>query len=199
MANGWGWPFPDKPGWVMELTDQKFGYGTFRANGYHDGVDFGGNRYRGDIHAVHGGKVTRVGWYAGFLVVTTESGDGYTIVYQEFGSSAYVNVGDEVQVGDPIAYLAGTHLHLGITTLNFEQAFAESFSPAGGWLDPVEVITNGAPTQDTENTTQDVDQTTKVSNTTKCYALLNMANTLYSKPQYERYVKQRLWNQQNLL
>ena len=61
-GSSWGWPFPDV-GEGNFMGSQLFGVnagGEFRPNGFHDGLDFGSVDHPGsEVHAVHGGKVTR--------------------------------------------------------------------------------------------------------------------------------------------
>ncbi|WP_056995164.1 phage tail protein [Limosilactobacillus equigenerosi] len=142
----WGWPFRGMNGAPTSWENgQQFGHTGWVRPGsggsdFHDGFDFGSAHYSGDILCVHGGTVTSVGYQAGFMVVTVKSSDGLTTVYQEFGNSVSVRVGQSVKTGDVIGRLTTTHLHLGITTKDFATAFAHSFDEGGGWLDPIKTI-----------------------------------------------------------
>ena len=64
----WGWPFPST-GEGHFSGAQLFGVnagGQFRMNGFHDGLDFGSIDHPvAEVHAIHGGKVTQIGYTAG--------------------------------------------------------------------------------------------------------------------------------------
>lgn len=141
----WGWPFPDVgEGHFSQV--QSFGNdGGYRQNSYHDGVDFGSVDHPGrEVHCIHGGTVTiksAMGGLGNFVVIHTP--EGFNIVYQEAFSSPsniIVNVGQKVKTGDLIGYRDTDHVHIGVTKQDFYQAVRNSFSPAGGWLDPVKLI-----------------------------------------------------------
>ena len=141
----WGWPFPDVgEGHFSQV--QSFGNdGGYRQNSYHDGVDFGSVDHPGrEVHCIHGGTVTiksAMGGLGNFVVIHTP--EGFNIVYQEAFSSPsniIVNVGQKVKTGDVIGYRDTDHVHIGVTKQDFYQAVRNSFSPAGGWLDPVKLI-----------------------------------------------------------
>lgn len=147
----WGWPFPDVGEGHFSLG-QTFGThpqdGVGRTNGYHDGVDFGSVDHPGrEVHCIHGGTVTiksAMGGLGNFVVIHTP--EGFNIVYQEAFSSPsniIVNVGQKVKTGDVIGYRDTDHVHIGVTKQDFYQAVRNSFSPAGGWLDPVKLIKEG--------------------------------------------------------
>ena len=144
----WGWPFPDVGEGHFSLG-QTFGThpqdGVGRTNGFHDGLDFGSVDHPGrDVHAIHGGTVTiksAMGGLGNFVVIHTP--EGFNIVYQEAFSSPsniIVSVGQKVKTGDVIGYRDTDHVHIGVTKQDFYQAVRNSFSPAGGWLDPVKLI-----------------------------------------------------------
>lgn len=150
---GWGWPFPST-GEGSFMGAQLFGKnpgGEFRPNGFHDGLDFGSIDHPGtEVHAIHGGKVTvgpawgsgGIGWY----VVITDS-TGLSVEYQEAFSNAtliHVHVGDNVHTGDVIGIRDGDHVHIGITRHGFPEAFSHAFSDDGTWLNPLDMIKNGA-------------------------------------------------------
>lgn len=144
----WGWPFPDVgEGHFSQV--QSFGNdGGYRQNSYHDGVDFGSIDHPGrEVHCIHGGTVTiksAMGGLGNFVVIHTP--EGFNIVYQEAFSSPsniIVNVGQKVKTGDVIGYRDTDHVHIGVTKQDFYQAVRNSFSPAGGWLDPVKLIKEG--------------------------------------------------------
>lgn len=142
------------------MQAQRFGPGTAggRPNGYHDGEDFGTSVYGGKaIRAIHDGKVIDVSVDSSAISghVVTKSSDGWYIVYQEFfhnEGSKYVKVkkGQTVHAGDTIGYLAGyntdpavDHVHIGMTKKVWSVAKGDSFSSAGGWKDPIEMIKKG--------------------------------------------------------
>lgn len=142
------------------MQAQRFGPGTAggRPNGYHDGEDFGTSVYGGKaIRAIHDGKVIDVSVDPSAISghVVTKSSDGWYIVYQEFfhnEGSKYVKVkkGQTVHAGDTIGYLAGyntdpavDHVHIGMTKKVWSVAKGDSFSSAGGWKDPIEMIKKG--------------------------------------------------------
>ena len=144
----WGWPFPDVGEGHFSLG-QTFGThpqdGVGRTNGFHDGVDFGSVDHPGrEVHCIHGGTVTiksAMGGLGNFVVIHTP--EGFNIVYQEAFSSPsniIVSVGQKVKTGDVIGYRDTDHVHIGVTKQDFYQAVRNSFSPAGGWLDPVKLI-----------------------------------------------------------
>lgn len=144
----WTWPFKGVTGNPNNGADkdQKFGTGTFRANGFHDGFDFGSARYHGNIYAVHAGKVKFIGSKYGFWIVWVVSSDGYNEVYQEaFGSRGDISVkeGQTVNVGDKIGKLTQSHLHLGISKKKLSDPCEHAFSNDGTWLDPIKVIMSG--------------------------------------------------------
>ena len=149
--NPWGWPFPDVGEGHFSLG-QTFGThpqdGVGRTNGFHDGLDFGSIDHPGrEVHCIHGGTVTiksAMGGLGNFVVIHTP--EGFNIVYQEAFSSPsniIVNVGQKVKTGDVIGYRDTDHVHIGVTKQDFYQAVRNSFSPAGGWLDPVKLIKEG--------------------------------------------------------
>lgn len=147
-TGSWGWPFPNVgEGHFSQV--QQFGYdGGHRQNSYHDGVDFGSIDHPGrEVHCIHGGTVTiksAMGGLGNFVVIHTP--EGFNIVYQEAFSSPsniIVNVGQKVKTGDVIGYRDTDHVHIGVTKQDFYQAVRNSFSPAGGWLDPVKLIKEG--------------------------------------------------------
>ena len=144
----WGWPFPNVgEGHFSQV--QSFGNdGGYRQNSYHDGVDFGSVDHPGrEVHCIHGGTVTiksSMGGLGNFVVIHTP--EGFNIVYQEAFSSPsniIVSVGQKVKTGDVIGYRDTDHVHIGVTKQDFYQAVRNSFSPAGGWVDPVKLIKEG--------------------------------------------------------
>lgn len=185
MAKNWDWPFPSVgEGHFMQV--QSFGYdGGYRQNSYHDGLDFGSVDHPGsEVHAIHSGTVTRKGYLDGLLwYFTTENNDGYTIVYQEAFSTAadiYVKVGDHITTGDIVGRRTTSHLHVGITTIDFMQAVANSFSSAGGWVDPQAMIKNGggeiaASDQSSSSENKQVNQDVR------CLALWQVQQQLHDK------------------
>lgn len=160
---GGDWAYPFKGMTYKSATKnlesgQAFGYGSSRVNGYHDGVDFGTARYGGQaIRAIHDGKVIDVSVDSSAISghVVTKSSDGWYIVYQEFyhteGSDLVkVKKGQTVHAGDTIGHLASnnnlqgiSHVHIGATKKVWSTAIQDSFSPAGGWKNPLELIKKG--------------------------------------------------------
>lgn len=159
-SGDWAYPFKGmtyKSAKANMLPAQSFGPGTAggRPNGYHDGEDFGTHPYGGKaIRAIHDGKVIDVSVDPSDISghVVTKSSDGWYIVYQEFyhteGSSAVkVKKGQTVHAGDTIGILSESygadHVHIGITKKVWSVAKGDSFSSAGGWKDPIEMIKKG--------------------------------------------------------
>ena len=150
-GGGWEWPFPSV-GEGKFSGGQLFGVqpgGEFRPNGFHDGLDFGSVDHPGtDVHAIHGGKVTKKEWRGNeikwYVVITDDS--GLNVEYQEAFSSAsniIVNVGDTVTTGQVIGHRDTDHLHIGITRHSFPEAFNHAFSNDGTWIDPLQTIKSG--------------------------------------------------------
>lgn len=148
--NRWAWPFP-AVGEGHFAGAQRFGVnpgGEFRINGFHDGLDFGSIDHPGtQVHAVHGGTVSQIGYTAGLdWYVVVDTGD-YLVVYQEaFANRNDIKVqpGQRIEVGDVVGNRDTAHVHIGITKQkNFNIALANSFNNNGTWLNPEEVIRNG--------------------------------------------------------
>lgn len=121
-GSGAGGNWAHSPG--LTKTD---GFNSARGSGLHDGNDFSG-AVGSAIHAVHGGKVIRVGyppsgWGAVGHSIVVKSNDGYEEIYQEYGmaKNAKVSVGDTVRTGQTVATLGhnnvGTppHVHIGVS------------------------------------------------------------------------------------
>lgn len=121
-GSGAGGNWAHSPG--LAKTD---GFNSARGSGLHDGNDFSG-AVGSAIHAVHGGKVIRVGyppsgWGAVGHSIVVKSDDGYEEIYQEYGmaKNAKVSVGDTVRTGQTVATLGhnnvGTppHVHIGVS------------------------------------------------------------------------------------
>lgn len=150
-GGGWGSPFPSV-GHGSFSGGQLFGVhagGEFRQNGFHDGLDFGSVDHPGsDVHAIHGGKVTRIGYMGGLgNYFVTHSDDGYNIDYQEaFGSRSdiHVKVGQYVKTGQVIGVRTTDHLHIGITKKDFDYALRYAFTNNGTWIDPEPLIFGGS-------------------------------------------------------
>lgn len=148
--SSWGWPFPNI-GQGSFSGGQLFGVnagGEFRPHGFHDGLDFGSIDHPGsEVHAIHSGTVTIKSYMNGLGNYVVISGGGYNVVYQEAFSSInkiIVNVGQNVRVGDVIGYRDTDHLHVGVTRQDFNVAVGKSFINDGTWLNPLELIKNGA-------------------------------------------------------
>ncbi len=150
-GGSWGWPFPSV-GEGTFTSGQLFGVqpgGGFRTNGFHDGLDFGSIDHPGsDVHAIHGGKVTKKAWGGNeikwYVVITDNS--GINVEYQEAFSNAgniIVNEGDTVSTGQIIGHRDTDHLHIGITRHGFPEAFNHAFLNDGTWIDPQQTIKSG--------------------------------------------------------
>lgn len=150
-GGSWGWPFPSV-GEGTFTSGQLFGVqpgGGFRTNGFHDGLDFGSIDHPGsDVHAIHGGKVTKKAWGGNeikwYVVITDNS--GLNVEYQEAFSNAgniIVNEGDTVSTGQIIGHRDTDHLHIGITRHGFPEAFNHAFLNDGTWIDPQQTIKSG--------------------------------------------------------
>ncbi len=159
MANlGWGWPFPNIPANgrpTVTENGQQYGHtGWFGRGGqdYHDGFDFGAGLYNGNVLAVHPGTVYQIGSYTYWWFIWIKSPDGYNIVYQEGfrRSDIYVNVGQQVNVGTPLARVTQDHTHIGISNKPITVAYQHAFMDDGTWLNPVDVIANGIASGDSQ-------------------------------------------------
>lgn len=153
-GGSWGWPFPSV-GEGSFTAEQKFGSGSGwirpgLGTDFHDGLDFGSVDHPGsEVHAIHGGTCTvsrawgngGINWYC-----VIQDASGLNVEYQEAFSSAsdiFVNVGQKVKTGDVIGRRNTSHLHIGITKMNIQQAFGHAGKNDGTWLDPLQVIKNG--------------------------------------------------------
>lgn len=148
-GGGWGSPFPSA-GHGTFSGGQLFGVhagGEFRQNGFHDGLDFGSVDHPGsDVHAIHGMKITRIGYMGGLgNYFVGHSDDGYNIDYQEaFASRSdiHVKVGQYVKTGQVVGTRTTSHLHVGITKKDFDYALRYAFTNNGTWIDPEPLIFN---------------------------------------------------------
>lgn len=148
-GGGWSSPFPDN-GHKQFASYQLFGVhagGEFRQNGFHDGLDFGSVDHPGsDVHAIHGMKITRIGYMGGLgNYFVGHSDDGYNIGYQEaFASRSdiHVKVGQYVKTGQVVGTRTTSHLHVGITKKDFDYALRYAFTNNGTWIDPEPLIFN---------------------------------------------------------
>ena len=148
-AKGGNWKPPFKgPGTVLTSYQQNFG--ASRGGGYtHDGTDFGfSNGGKGNIRAIHGGTVKYAGpgytrWTKGIIIIT-ESDDGYSVCYQEFGTTANAKVkkGDTVKTGDVIGTRGSghNHVHVGVTKHGWKKLYNGSNYTAG-FEDPFKLMT----------------------------------------------------------
>ena len=153
-GGSWGWPFPSV-GEGSFTAEQKFGSGSGwirpgLGTDFHDGLDFGSVDHPGsEVHAIHDGTCTvsrawgdgGINWYC-----VIQDASGLNVEYQEaFGSASdiFVNVGQKVKTGDVIGRRNTSHLHIGITKMNIQQAFGHAGKNDGTWLDPQQVIKNG--------------------------------------------------------
>jgi murein DD-endopeptidase MepM/ murein hydrolase activator NlpD len=151
ISNGTGWPFAKAYTGYFE-EGQQFGDTSFYRAGepdhyFHDGFDFGSAIYGSGstIKAVAAGKVIYAGYYDATLldVIVVQASDGTEFMYQEFSSNTadiHVSVGQEVTLGQSIAKLTGTHLHLGITPEDWRISLIYAFNPAGPWINPITYI-----------------------------------------------------------
>ncbi|EMF0401941.1 M23 family metallopeptidase [Enterococcus faecium] len=92
---------------------QQFGQTSYpRGRGYfHDGYDFGSAKYSGNFKAVNDGTVIYAGYYGsgiGYAIVLQIA--DYQVMYQEFGSTYFVKVGDKVTAGQPLGTLVLTYI-----------------------------------------------------------------------------------------
>lgn len=172
MANlGWGWPFPNIPANgrpTVTLNGQQYGHTGWNGRGgqdYHDGFDFGAGLYNGNVLAVHPGTVYQIGSYTYWWFIWIKSPDGYNIVYQEGfrRSDIYVSVGQQVDVGTPLARVTQDHTHIGISNKPITVAYQHAFMDDGTWLNPIDVIANGIASggSQTSDQTDDQQQETK--------------------------------------
>lgn len=187
----WRLPFD---GTLQKYIDgQQFGVTGFDRDGrghyFHDGYDFGSNQYPHTIRAVTDATVKYIGMpgYGLGAVIVLNNGE-YDIMYQEFAQSTSgitVSVGQHVTIGQAMATLTGTHLHLGITKMDWQQALAHAYTNDGTWLDPIKVIQSSpaapADSSDTDKTKDDTQQ--PVSDEVWCRSLINqmMMNPIYDK------------------
>ncbi|UKM62955.1 hypothetical protein [Levilactobacillus phage ENFP1] len=152
----WGFPFK-KPGTVhytnpaTTIVGQNFG--CYRDNhgshGGHDGTDFGFTDWPngGSIRAVHGGTVKYAGpgdtQWTNTVIVITEADDGYSVCYQEFGTTSNVKVkkGDKVKTGDVIGTRGSgrDHVHVGVTKHGWKKLYNGSLV-SSGFEDPLKLI-----------------------------------------------------------
>lgn len=144
----WGLPFKG-PGTVLTSWQQNFG-SPRDGDHTHDGSDFAFSQWPhgGNIKAVHGGTVKYAGpgytrWTKGIIIIT-ESDDGYSVCYQEFGTTANAKVKkrDTVKTGDVIGTRGSghTHVHVGVTKHGWKKLYNGSNYTAG-FEDPLKLIT----------------------------------------------------------
>lgn len=130
------------------LDGQQYGWTGYKRGPsyYHDGYDFGSDLYDGNILAVTDATVKFTGVMAyGLGMVIVLNNGVYDIMYQEFASNSYttlVKAGETVKKGQKIATLVGSHLHLGITKMDFNAALAHAYSDDGTWLNPIPILQN---------------------------------------------------------
>lgn len=126
---------------------QQFGNTSYpRGRGYfHDGYDFGSAKYSGDFKAVNDGKVIYASYYGYGLgtVIVLQIAD-YQVMYQEFGNTIYVKVGDQVKAGQALGRLTTTHLHLGMTKQDWRTALGSWDLDNGTWVNPIPILTSGS-------------------------------------------------------
>lgn len=154
-GSSWGWPFPNIPANgepVADMAAQRFGHTGWYGRGgqdFHDGFDFGANRYNGTVQAVHAGRVHQIGQYTYWWYIWVQSPDGYNEVYQEGFNRGdiLVNEGQQVNVGTPLARVTQDHTHLGITNKAIPLAYYHGFNDDGTWLNPIDTIKKGMANQ----------------------------------------------------
>lgn len=81
--------------------------------------------------------------WAGPVMIVIKADNGLNVIYQEFATSAsdcYVTQGQRVTAGQALTKLQSHHLHLGITSQYYATAISNSYSSAGGWIDPIAYI-----------------------------------------------------------
>lgn len=132
---------------------QQFGVTSFPREGgyYHNGVDFGSATYDiSTIYACVDGEVSAVGWKSGIEGHVVIWDGKYNFVCQEFTndtSTIKVKLGQKVKKGDIIGYKDSSafHMHFGATTKKdfYKDAYSNSFGAEGGWVDPINIISNG--------------------------------------------------------
>ena len=181
-GGSWGWPFPSV-GEGSFTAAQKFGSGSGwirpgLGTDFHDGLDFGSVDHPGsEVHAIHGGTCTvsrawgngGINWYC-----VIQDASGLNVEYQEaFGSASdiFVNVGQKVKTGDVIGRRNTSHLHIGITKMNIQQAFGHAGKNDGTWLDPQQVIKNGGAGDSGSSSTASDSQPTSSTTSEEYYSL----------------------------
>lgn len=150
-GGSWGWPFANIPKDgqpSIQENGQQFGHtGWFGRGGqdFHDGFDFGASVYNGNVLSVHPGTVHAIGADLGWWYIWVKSNDGYNEVYQEGFNQGdiYVHVGQQVNVGTPLARVTLDHTHLGITNKQIPTAYYHGYIDDGTWLNPIDVIKKG--------------------------------------------------------
>lgn len=150
QSAGWGWPFPNIPkdGEPKWIDGQQYGYTSYPrgSTNFHDGFDFGSSWYNGNALAVHPGTVHQISTYAGqWWFIWVKSNDGYNEIYQEGFNNGdiYVHVGQQVNVGTPLARVTQSHTHIGITKQQIPVAYYHGYDNDGTWLNPIQVIKDG--------------------------------------------------------
>lgn len=149
-GGSWGWPFANIPRDgqpTVYLNGQQYGHtGYGRGDGdFHDGFDFDGAHYTGNVLSIHPGTVHKIGADLGWWYIWIQSSDGYNIVYQEGfgGGDIFVHEGQQVQTGTPIARVTGSHTHVGISKKAIPIAYYHGYNDDGTWLDPIATIKAG--------------------------------------------------------
>lgn len=196
-GGSWGWPFPSV-GEGSFTAEQKFGSGSGwirpgLGTDFHDGLDFGSVDHPGsEVHAIHGGTCTvsrawgegGINWYC-----VIQDASGLNVEYQEAFSSAsdiFVNVGQKVKTGDVIGRRNTSHLHIGITKMNIQQAFGHAGKNDGTWLDPLQVIKNGG-AGDSGSSSPSDSQPTSSTTSEEYYSLVFHYEDQESIKQYGRH------------
>lgn len=123
-----GWYWPTKTPYMITSV---YGY---RWGKLHAGIDISGTGYGSPIYAIKDGIVDETGYesgYGNFIVIKHET---YYSIYAHL-SKIYVKKGQTVKGGFKIGAMGstgrstGTHLHLGLYTLNPSEKGSQSFNP----------------------------------------------------------------------
>ncbi|WP_424320484.1 GW dipeptide domain-containing protein [Lacticaseibacillus chiayiensis] len=153
LSNKTSWPF-DKAYTGSFEDGQQFGDTGYNRGGqpdpyFHDGFDFGSVIYGAgsQFKSVTAGKVIYTGIYARWsgAVIVVQAPDGNQVMYQEFSSDmqdVFVKTGDTVESGQVIGRMTGPHLHIGITSKDWQASLADAYNPQGPWIDPIAYIQN---------------------------------------------------------
>ncbi len=157
--NSWSYPFAKniKNGVKPMYESQTFGITDYARclnplSYFHDGWDFGVSEVgrKATVKAIHPGTVKQVSYGNGLgWFVWVVSDDKYVEIYQEgFNSKKDISVkpGQDIETGQKIGKLTGTHLHLGLTKTNHKYINIHGYPcnnwyrNVGTWINPVKTI-----------------------------------------------------------